>query len=148
MKLDLAVGGYIFYENKVLLIYHKYLQLWLPVGGHIDENETPDDALIREAKEETNLDIIILNQSDLPIINNTKSNNALPFYTNVHFVKDHNHYGLFYICRTANINNLKLSKESLDFKWFTKEEILNSKEISQEIKNQTIKAFEVYNQVK
>lgn len=144
MKLDLAVGGYIFNEDKVLLIYHKYLQLWLPVGGHIDENEIPDDALIREVKEEVNLEIEILNKSNLNITGNIKRNTALPFYTNVHSVKDHDHYGLFYICKTSNPEYLRLSKESLNYKWFTKDEILDSKEISQEIKDQVLLAFELY----
>ena len=28
---------------------------WLGVGGHIEENESPDDAILRETKEETGL---------------------------------------------------------------------------------------------
>ena len=67
MKTDLVVSGYIFHNDKVLLIHHAKLDKWLPVGGHIDENETPDQALRREVKEETNLDIEILNQSSLPV---------------------------------------------------------------------------------
>ena len=51
-KIDLTVGGYIFNNNKVLLILHNKLNLWLPLGGHIDANETPDFALQREVKEE------------------------------------------------------------------------------------------------
>ena len=30
---------------------------WLGVGGHLEEGETPDQALIREVKEETGLDV-------------------------------------------------------------------------------------------
>ncbi|MCR4280214.1 MAG: hypothetical protein NUV82_02175 [Candidatus Komeilibacteria bacterium] len=41
MKTDLVVAGYIFHQNKVLLVHHTKLGLWLPVGGHIDANETP-----------------------------------------------------------------------------------------------------------
>ena len=52
MKTDLVVGGYIFHNNKLLLIHHNKLDLWLPVGGHIDPNEIPDDAIKREAQEE------------------------------------------------------------------------------------------------
>ncbi|MCX6709315.1 MAG: NUDIX domain-containing protein [Candidatus Woesearchaeota archaeon] len=55
MKTDLVVSAYIFNQDKVLLIHHKKLNLWLPVGGHIDKDETPDEAILREIKEETPL---------------------------------------------------------------------------------------------
>ena len=66
MRLDFVVAGYIFHKKKVLLIHHRKLDLWLPVGGHIEKDETPDDALRREIKEETNLDIEISNPHELP----------------------------------------------------------------------------------
>ena len=31
---------------------------WLGVGGHIEQGETKEDALVREVKEETNLDVV------------------------------------------------------------------------------------------
>ena len=57
MKTDLVVAGFIFFENKVLLVHHKKLDLWLPVGGHIKKNETPDGALLREIKEKTKINV-------------------------------------------------------------------------------------------
>ena len=30
---------------------------WIGVGGHVESNETPDEAAIREVKEETNFDV-------------------------------------------------------------------------------------------
>jgi 8-oxo-dGTP pyrophosphatase MutT (NUDIX family) len=39
------------------MIKHKKLGKWLPPGGHIDANEIPDVAAIREVKEETGLDV-------------------------------------------------------------------------------------------
>ena len=51
-KIDLVVTGYIFDENgRQLLIHHNKLNMWLPPGGHIEANETPDEALVREIKE-------------------------------------------------------------------------------------------------
>jgi len=98
MTLDLVVAGYIVKDGKVLLVDHKKLGVWLPAGGHIEENETPDDALRREIGEE--LDGLEVEFVHYP--NPRRGNDglyALPFYTNVHHIKgDHLHYCLFYLC--------------------------------------------------
>jgi ADP-ribose pyrophosphatase YjhB (NUDIX family) len=38
---------------RVLLARHRKLAMWLPPGGHIEPNELPDDAAVREVREET-----------------------------------------------------------------------------------------------
>lgn len=143
MKTQLVVAGYIIHNNKVLLIHHKKLDLWLPVGGHIEDNETPDEALLREAKEEVNLDIDILNQSDIPLQGNIKKSLAVPFYVNVHNVGDHDHCCFFYVCMPKNPEQLKINKELKDFAWFSKEE-LNKPHIPKDVKNIGLKAFELF----
>lgn len=144
MKTDLVIAGYIIHQNKVLLIHHRKLDLWLPVGGHIDENETPDQALIREIKEEVGIDVEILNQSNTPLGGNIRGNLATPFYVNVHSVGDHDHCCFFYVCKAINPEKLQINKELKNFGWFTKED-LNKEHISVEVRNQTLKAFELYN---
>lgn len=43
------------HQGKVLLILHKRLGTWLPVGGEIELGETPSEAAARELREETGL---------------------------------------------------------------------------------------------
>jgi len=57
--------AYIIDQGKVLLIMHPKLKKWLPPGGHIEANETPPECAIREAKEETGLDIELILQENL-----------------------------------------------------------------------------------
>lgn len=141
-KTDLVVAGYIMHQNKVLLIHHKKLDLWLGVGGHIDENETPDQALLREIKEEIGIDVEILNQSNMPLVGKIKSNLATPFYVNVHSVGDHDHCCFFYICKAINPEQLQRNKELKNFDWFTKDD-LNKELVPADVKNQCLKALEL-----
>ena len=50
------------------MLFHKALQRWLPPGGKLLANELPQDCAIREVKEETGLDIILIADSSLPQI--------------------------------------------------------------------------------
>ena len=123
MKTDLTVGAYIVHDKKVLLIHHRKLDLWLPVGGHIEENETPDDALLREIQEEVGLSVSIVGIADAPLEGNVKRHMAVPFYTNVHSVGDHDHYCLFYVCIPKNPQELQINNEVKDAQWFSEQDL-------------------------
>ncbi len=50
-----TVTGYVTNKErtKLLMVHHKKLGKWLPAGGHLEPNELPHEAAIREVKEET-----------------------------------------------------------------------------------------------
>ncbi len=58
-----GVGG----EPKLLLLFHRKLQRWLPPGGHIDEGELPDEAAVREVLEETGVRVELEGEKGLPV---------------------------------------------------------------------------------
>jgi 8-oxo-dGTP pyrophosphatase MutT (NUDIX family) len=65
MKRHLTATTYILHEDKVLLIYHRKLQKWLPPGGHLMPHELPHEGAIREAKEETGIDVALIPQENI-----------------------------------------------------------------------------------
>lgn len=147
MKTDLTVAAYIFAEiggePKVLLIHHKKSALWLPVGGHIDPGEIPDEAMAREAKEETNLDIEFLQQEEYPVIESIRRNCALPFHCNVHNVGDHDHYCLFYLCKAKNPEEMEPNAELLGAEWFSLKE-LEQERLMESIRLEARRAFALF----
>ncbi|MEF8773729.1 MAG: NUDIX domain-containing protein [Halobacteriales archaeon] len=46
---------HVVHGGETLLHDHKRLDLWLPPGGHLDRDELPHEAAVREAREETGL---------------------------------------------------------------------------------------------
>ncbi|MDQ3910454.1 MAG: NUDIX domain-containing protein [Actinomycetota bacterium] len=50
-----TVAVFAAWEGKVLLHRHRKLNMWLPPGGHIEQDELPDEAAVREVFEETGL---------------------------------------------------------------------------------------------
>lgn len=49
----LTVTGFLVHDGRVLLHWHRRNQLWLPMGGHIEPNEDPIQAVLREVEEES-----------------------------------------------------------------------------------------------
>ncbi|HLC52312.1 MAG TPA: NUDIX domain-containing protein [Candidatus Nanoarchaeia archaeon] len=142
-RIDLTVGCYIINNDKVLLIHHNKLDLWLPVGGHINPNETPDMAIKREAKEEVNLDIELIGKSSIPLVGDAaKENLALPFHSNLHSVGDHDHYCLFYLAKAKNPQELRYNHELKGAEWFSKAD-LRQKKVLEDVKHIALEAFKL-----
>src|SRR5207237_8467814 len=55
------------HAERVLLHYHRKLGRWLPPGGHIENNEVPDAAAVREVAEETGIRARLVGPRGLPI---------------------------------------------------------------------------------
>lgn len=122
-ELDIVVAGFPVRDDEILLVLHEKLGRWLPPGGHIEENETPDEAVRREIREELNISVELFPDNDLEPKGEVKANLACPFHVNVHDVGDHDHCCLFYACRPESADvNLK-QDEVRDARWFSRSEL-------------------------
>lgn len=121
--IDFVVSIFIIYENKVLLINHKQLNKWLPIGGHIELNEDPEEALFREVKEECGLEIEILSKKPVVVSEGTKFLYT-PSFLDIHKIsEDHKHIGLTYFAKAKSDKFILNKEEHKDIKWFSKEDL-------------------------
>ncbi|MGC9071620.1 MAG: NUDIX hydrolase [Acidilobus sp.] len=52
-----VASGVLIEDGNVLLIRHEKLGVWIYPGGHVEPDETPSEAVVREFREETGLDV-------------------------------------------------------------------------------------------
>ena len=57
-----TVAVFVVWEGRVLLHLHRKLGMWLPPGGHIERDELPDDAAVREVLEETGVEVELVGE--------------------------------------------------------------------------------------
>ena len=70
MERHFTVTGFVVEGDATLLHWHQKLRIWLPPGGHIDPNEDPIQAVVREALEETGYACeVVPHEAPLPFSN-------------------------------------------------------------------------------
>ncbi len=115
-------------DDRILLIHHKRIGLWLPPGGHIEAREEPVAALRREVREETGLEIEILHESVDPLASDEVVQVLpLPHHIQVERMADgpHDHIDLVYLCRVRP-GEAQGNEESLGLRWFTREDLAST----------------------
>jgi 8-oxo-dGTP pyrophosphatase MutT (NUDIX family) len=57
-------------DGRALLLFHARLSLWVQPGGHVEEDEGPEEAALREAREETGLSDLtpVLGEDGRPLL--------------------------------------------------------------------------------
>lgn len=122
-KIDFAVVVYIVHAGKVLLIRHKKLGLWLPVGGHVELDEDPETAVLREAYEESGLEIDLLGTRP-PVIATNGRSLIPPIRMDIHRIDaEHQHIGMVYYARSRSSAFKQNKDETDDIRWFASSEL-------------------------
>lgn len=124
-------------EGKVLMTWNKKVKTWIPIGGHIEQNELPCSSVIREAKEESGLDIELV----CPLDKSKTGNLVQPVHIHLDHIKDdHKHINLIYFGIVKGGKLLEESDEQTPLRWFSKEE-LEKEDLFPNIKEWAIEAL-------
>ena len=101
-KIDFTVAIFVVKDAKVLLIHHRQLDKWLPLGGHIELDEDPEMAALREAREESGLEVELLGERPPTTETGTRALIA-PRFLDIHRINPtHEHIGMIYWARPTN----------------------------------------------
>jgi 8-oxo-dGTP pyrophosphatase MutT (NUDIX family) len=116
-KIDFTVALLVVHNGKILLIHHRNLNKWLPLGGHIELDEDPEAAALREAKEESGLEVELLGERPPTTEPGTRALIA-PRFLDIHRINDtHNHIGMMYLARPKNGTLTLSASEHHDIRW-------------------------------
>ena len=98
-KIDFTVAIFVVHDGKILLIHHRQLDKWLPLGGHVELDEDPEQAALREAKEESELDVELIGERPPTTSPGTRALIA-PRFLDIHRINaTHEHIGMIYWAR-------------------------------------------------
>ncbi len=134
IRFHITVKGIVVYEGKTLIMKRVRpssdgLGYWELPGGGLEYGENPHQALVRELKEETNLDIKILK----------------PVYTFTAIRKDYQTVGIGFLCIPTN-NHVKVSHEHTEYRFVDEKELKNL--LNPQIYDDIILTLQEYNQLK
>ena len=144
-KIDFTASVYIVFKNKVLLHKHKKLGIWLQPGGHIELDEDPNEAALREAKEETGLDVQLVGNTTAYESAYGARDLIVPKFLNRHYfdapLNTHEHIDLGYFGR-AQSDDARHEIPGKEMRWFSKEELESNEEgILEEIRAHALEAL-------
>ena len=121
-KYDFIASVFIVFNNCVLFANHPRYNKWLPIGGHVELDEDPEETLLREVEEECGLEVRLL--GDRPELHTPGVNSIVtPHYMNVHEANPpHKHVSLIYFV-VATDNKAIKSDEHIELRWLDKESL-------------------------
>lgn len=142
---DFTVAVFVVQDDHVLLHPHRKLGLWLPPGGHIDPNELPDEAALREVEEESGLVVELVGPRGVDVdVPGAPRQLVRPEGIQLEDISTgHQHIDLIYFARPVDAGGGELPTVLEDMRWL-REEDLSSVELTLEVETWALKALRAF----
>jgi len=122
VRRHFTATGFVVEGSRTLLHWHKRHQQWMPPGGHIEPDEDPVEAVLREVREETGVEAEVIPTT--PALSFARPGQIQPPYTIL--IEDipgpeepHQHIDLIYFCRPVDGSGHDPARG--DFHWLDEE---------------------------
>ena len=113
-----TVAVFVVWDGKVLLHRHRKLDMWLPPGGHIEQDELPDDAAVREVLEETGVEVELVGERREDIGDPLQL--IRPAGVQLEDIgPGHQHIDLIYLARPTGSTEIKAEFARYKVNWYT-----------------------------
>lgn len=120
-------------QEKIMLVFDKKQNKWLPPGGHLLTGETPDEAVVREVAEEVGMKVEVLDPPGAKHATGLVRPLPVPFLADVHSAGDHDHCCLYYLARATDTKPpVFAEREVAGCGWFSVSE-LREREVSTDV---------------
>lgn len=116
-----TVAVFAVWNGRVLLHLHRKLGLWLPPGGHIEPDELPDGAAVREVLEETGIEIELVGERREDVADPVQLHR--PAGVQLEYIgPGHEHIDLIYFARPRASIEISARFEEDKVGWYAPEE--------------------------
>jgi 8-oxo-dGTP pyrophosphatase MutT (NUDIX family) len=124
-QIDFTAAIFVVRGDKVLMVHHRNLNQWLPLGGHIELDEDPEQAALREAREESGLEVELLGERP-PVSGHGTRALPTPRFLDIHRITaTHRHVGLIFWARPKS-GRIKLAPaEHHAIRWCSRRDLEN-----------------------
>ena len=141
---DFTATTFVVHEQRTLLLHHRKLGMWLPPGGHIDPYELPNQAALREVREESGLVAELQDQGHklgrIQVL-------PQPYCILLEDISvGHQHIDLIYFARVCGGSLAHAEREASAARWYSWEE-LGAPEIAEDICELGRRAIESYREL-
>lgn len=145
-SIDFTVETFVVFRNRVLLRKHDKYGIWLSVGGHIEPDEDPNQAAVREVREEVGLEVELLGGTDASGLSDDGHRDlAPPRFLNRHPISDrHEHVTLVFFATAASdvIGGEAAADGAPECRWFSREEVASSPDLAPWLKVYALAALD------
>ena len=122
-KIDFTVAIFVVHQDRVLVVHHRKLGKWLPLGGHVELDEDPEQAALREAREESGLEVELVGERPPTTEPGTRALIA-PRFLDIHRIHEgHEHIGMIYWARPAGGTLRREEAAHHDIRWCTAQDL-------------------------
>jgi 8-oxo-dGTP pyrophosphatase MutT (NUDIX family) len=116
-----TVAVFVVHERSVLLHMHRKLGMWLPPGGHIEIDELPDDAAVREVLEETGIEVELVGERREDVEDPVQLRRPIGVQLE-NIGPGHEHIDLIYLARPTGPTAIRTEFEKDKVGWYAPED--------------------------